>query len=237
MTRQRRFRLPRSVPPTNPLSRETLISLESRIKPDFKQAVGAGLLSIICLAVGNDLGGVRRPGHLRWVAVGLTIAFVVLAAGATRSAGRETFRIAEQRGGPATASALRLLVTVTGYAFLVLGLLQLLDVNLRSLLLGGVVTGVVLGIAAQQTLGNFFAGLLLMYSKPYVIGERVIVRSGALGGPFEGVITDAGLLFSLIVTDEGPISLPNSGLLASAIGPAPDREQPAATEAADSAEG
>jgi small conductance mechanosensitive channel len=223
MSRLPRFRIPSAVTPSRPLNRETLISLEAKIKPDFKRAVGAGLLSIICLAVGNDLGGVRRDGNLRWLAIGLTIAFVVLAAGATRSAGRESFRIAEQRGGPATASALRLLVSLTGYAFVLLGLLQLLNVNLRSLLVGGAVTGVVLGIAAQQSLGNFFAGLVLMYSKPYVLGQRVIVRSGALGGPFEGVITDAGLLYSTIVTDEGPISLPNSGLLASAIGPAPER--------------
>jgi small conductance mechanosensitive channel len=223
MSRERRFRIPHSVTPSNPLNRETLISLEARIKPDFKRAVLAGVLAIVCLAVGNNLGGVSREGNLRWVAVGLTVAFVVLAAGATRSAGREAFRISEQRGGPATASALRLLVSVAGYAFVLLGLLQLLNVNLRSLLVGGAVTGIVLGIAAQQTLGNFFAGLVLMYSKPYVLGQRVIVRSGALGGPFEGVITDAGLLYSTIVTDEGPISLPNSGLLASAIGPALDR--------------
>jgi small conductance mechanosensitive channel len=237
MTRQRRLRLPRSVPQANPLSRATLSSLEARIKPDFKRAVSAGVLSVICLAVGNDLGGVRRHGHLRWLTIVLTVAFVVLAAGATRSAGREAFRIAELRGGPAAASALRLVVSVTGYAFVVLGLLQLLDVNLRSLLVGGAVTGVVLGIAAQQSLGNFFAGLVLMYSKPYVIGQRVIVRSGALGGPFEGTITDAGMLYSTMITDEGPISLPNSGLLASAIGPAPDRSEKPPPDSAGPNEG
>jgi len=69
-----------------------------------------------------------------------------------------------------------------------LGILQLLNVNLSSLLVGGAVTGVVVGIAAQQSLGNFFAGLVLMFARPYIPGQRVIVRSGGMGGPFEGEI-------------------------------------------------
>jgi hypothetical protein len=44
-----------------------------------------------------------------------------------------------------------------------------------------------------------------------------------MGGPFEGVILGAGLLYTTIDTEDGPINLPNSGLLASAVGPAPDR--------------
>jgi hypothetical protein len=43
-----------------------------------------------------------------------------------------------------------------------------------------------------------------------------------MGGPFEGKITYAGLMYTIIETDEGRVSLPNSGLLASAIGPVPE---------------
>ena len=53
---------------------------------------------------------------------------------------------------------------------IVLGTLQLLDVDLRTLLLGGAITGVVVGIAAQQPLSNFFAGLVLLFARPYVPG-------------------------------------------------------------------
>jgi small conductance mechanosensitive channel len=225
MTDKRKLWISRSAAERRGLNRETLLLIEARIKPDFKRAVGAGLFAIVALAVGNNLGGVRRQDHLKWLVVALTIAFVVVGAGAVRSAARETFRISAQRGGAATAAALRLVVSVAGYGFVLLGLLQLLNVNLRSLLLGGAVTGVVVGIAAQQSLGNFFAGLVLMYARPYAIGERVIVRSGAMGGPFEGAITDAGLIFTTITTEEGPIRMPNSGLLASAVGPAPVRSE------------
>ncbi|UQX88770.1 mechanosensitive ion channel family protein [Jatrophihabitans telluris] len=215
--------IPRSAETGRPLGTEALLSLEARIKPDFKRAVGLGVLAVICLGVGDNLGGIRRNDHWKFLVIGLTVGFAVLGASAVRSAGRETFRVSEVRGGPATASALRLLVSVLGYGVILLGILQLLNVNLGSLLVGGAVTGVVVGIAAQQSLGNFFAGLVLMFARPYVPGQRVIVRSGALGGPFEGVITDAGLLYSTIETDDGPINLPNGGLLAAAVGPAPDR--------------
>jgi len=107
--------------------------------------------------------------------------------------------------------------------------LTLLRVNLGNLLVGGAITGVVVGIAAQQTLGNFFAGLVLLFARPYVPGHRVKISSGAMGGPFEGVITGSGLMYTTIDTPDGLISMPNAGLLAAAIGPAPEPNAPKPT--------
>ncbi|MBN9620214.1 MAG: mechanosensitive ion channel, partial [Actinobacteria bacterium] len=140
---------------------------------------------------------------------------------AVRSAGREIARITAARAGQSAASTLRLLASLVGYALLLFGVLGLTNVNLGGLLVGGAVTGVVLGVAAQQALGNFFTGLVLLFARPYAPGQRIIVRSGALGGPLEGTIVDAGLIFTTLLTAEGPLHLPNAGLLGSAIGPAP----------------
>jgi small-conductance mechanosensitive channel len=101
--------------------------------------------------------------------------------------------------------------------------LAMLKVDLGNLLVGGAVTGVVIGIAAQQTLGNFFAGLVLFFARPYVPGQRVKVHTGGLGGPFVGVIVGAGIMYTFIETKAGVVSLPNAGLLAAAIGP-PDED-------------
>jgi small-conductance mechanosensitive channel len=196
-------------------------ALEAKIKPDFKVAVGAGVLALACLIVGVKLGGVNRHGQLRFLVIGLTVGFVVLGALAVRSAGRELNRIAKVRAGIPAASALRTLALVFGMFVIVLGALQLLDVDLRTLLLGGAITGVVVGIAAQQPLSNFFAGLVLLFARPYVPGQYVRIRSGSLGGPFEGTITYAGLMYTIIDTDEGRVNLPNAGLLTAAIGPVP----------------
>lgn len=228
-----------------------LRAVDQRVKPDLKRAVPAVLLALLCFIVGERLGGLGRttPGRfnmfgrsfvvdVHWLTVivlVLALVFVIAGVVATRSIGRELARVSQDRAGVSAASAIRLICTIFGYITVALGLLGLLNVNLGNLLVGGAVTGVMIGIAAQQTLGNFFAGLVLLFARPYVPGQRVKVRTGAMGGPFEGVITIAGLLYTVIETDEGPISLPNSGLLGAAIGPAPepDRDDGPADEGYD----
>jgi small-conductance mechanosensitive channel len=216
-----RRRLHRSVPGALPVGRDALIAFEARIRPDFKRAVAAGLIALVCISAGNAIGGVRQHNHLRYVATALTVLFAVFGFMAVRSATREVYRLCLHRAGAAAASAVRVITSIVGYLFVLLGILQLVNIDLSNLLLGGAVTGVVVGIAAQQALGNFFAGLVLIFARPYLPGQRIIVNSGALGGPFEGIVTSAGLIFTTIQTATGPINLPNSGLLAAAIGPAP----------------
>ena len=50
-----------------------------------------------------------------------------------------------------------------GYLAVLLVALDLFEVPVGHLLVGGAVTGVVVGIAAQQSLGNLFAGLVLLF--------------------------------------------------------------------------
>ena len=61
-------------------------------------------------------------------------------------------------------------VSAFGYVIVTFAVLSALKVNLAGLLLGGALTGVVIGIAAQQTLGNFFAGLVLLMIRPFAVG-------------------------------------------------------------------
>jgi small-conductance mechanosensitive channel len=225
MTDKRRLWIPHSAAEAHATGKDALLSLDAKIQPDFKRAIGLGILALICLGAGDNLGGVRRHDSLKWVTLLLLLAFALLGAAAVRSAGREVYRITSARSGLATAAALRFVVSAVGYALVLLGVLQLANVSLASLLVGGAVTGIILGIAAQQSLGSFFAGLVLLFARPYVAGERVIIRSGSMGGPFEGTIVDTGLLYTTIVTAEGPINLPNLGLLAAAVGPAPEHAE------------
>ena len=61
-------------------------------------------------------------------------------------------------------------------------MLSMLSIPIGRLLLGGAIAGVVLGVAAQQSLGNVFAGLVLLMARPFAVGNRIRIRSGALGG-------------------------------------------------------
>jgi small-conductance mechanosensitive channel len=218
-----------------PASLEALRAIDVRARPNLKRAVPAVLVALVAYGYGDHLGGIPRTrdttfamfgwslslskGQVMLLVLGLSVVFVVAGVIATRSVAGELGRVSEAHGGVAAASAVRLICMVLGYGIVGLAVLGLLRVELGNLLVGGAVTGVVVGIAAQQTLGNVFAGLVLLFARPYVPGQRVKIRSGAMGGPFDGVILSAGLMYTTIDTAEGPVSMPNSGLLAAAIGP------------------
>jgi small-conductance mechanosensitive channel len=217
-----------------------VLPVEPPQRPHWTRVVPLVVIAVIFFLIGSNLGGLHRSSPVElnlfgwhatipvgWVTFAV-IAFAVLffwfGLIAVRALARELARVSEHRAGAAAASAVRLVCLIVGYLTVGLGLLGLLQVDLGNLLVGGAVTGVVIGIAAQQTLSNFFAGLVLFFARPYTPGERIRVRSGGMGGPFEGVIVNAGIMYTVIETDDGPIAMPNSGLLGSAIGPAPAPE-------------
>jgi small-conductance mechanosensitive channel len=181
-----------------------------------------------------NLGGVHRQDMYRYLAIGLTVAFVILGASAIRSASRDIQALSQTRVGPSAGSVLGYVATTVGYLVLVFGLLALLNVNPASLLVGGALIGAIVGLAAQQTLGNYFAGLVLLLARPYVPGERITIHNGGMGGEFTGTVVDAGVMYTVILTDVGEVKLPNSGVLASAIGPPTEEEavEPEVDEAA-----
>ena len=138
---------------------------------------------------------------------------------AVRAFAKALRKLSSDNLGDARGAGLSLLATVVGYLLVLITLLSSLGVNPAGLLLGGAITGVVLGIAAQQTLSNFFAGIVLLVNRPLVVGEDVVMRSGPLGGEFEGRVTDMSLFYVRLITKQGPVALPNAAVLASAIGP------------------
>ena len=202
--------------------RAALRAVEARVKPDFRKAVVFVVLALVSMGAVHAVGGVHtHSAHMRLVAYGVALAFVVFGVLATRSAATELTRVTEQRSGKAAATPLRVVTLLLGYLAVLLIALDLFAVPVGHLLVGGAVTGVVLGIAAQQALGNLFAGLVLLLSRPYTPGERIRVRSGSLGGPLDGTVTSVGLTYTTLVTAEGVLNIPNSALLGAAVGPLP----------------
>ena len=59
-------------------------------------------------------------------------------------------------------------------------------------------TAVVFGLAAQQTLGNLIAGMVLLSARPFRVGERVRLQAGAVGGSVEGIVSSLGLLYTTL---------------------------------------
>ena len=144
--------------------------------------------------------------------------FVVLAGAAVRSLAHQVSRPLRARADLASAHLVRMVLTGVGYVFVTLLALVLLKVPVGQLLVSGAITVVVVGIAAQQSLGNAFAGIMLLTTAPFRVGDRITLRSGALGGQYDGTVTDVSLTFTTLQTIEGPMTFPNSAVLGAATG-------------------
>ena len=203
------------------------------VRPDFGKAVGAAIVFVAAASVAVALGGIRaRHGVMNDAGVPVPVAYpahrigslitiiVCALAGliAVRLCANEIARLARHRGSPAAASALRLSVQIIGYLVVIITVLALLAVKIESVLLSGAIGSVVLGLAAQQALGNAFAGVVLLVSRPFIVGDYITLRAGAIGGQYDGQVTAITLMFTMMNTQEGPMSLPNAAVLAGATG-------------------
>jgi small-conductance mechanosensitive channel len=87
--------------------------------------------------------------------------------------------------------------------------------------LGGALSTVFVGIAAQQALGNVFAGLVLLFARPFQVGDAIRLRAGALGGTIDGVVIDIGITYVRLNVGGSPMSVPNAQVLNAVVGPIP----------------
>jgi small-conductance mechanosensitive channel len=153
------------------------------------------------------------------VADAAAAAFLLLAAAATAGLAGRTREVMRPKIGAAHAAVVRYTVVLLGGIATILITLQLFGINVTQLLVGGAFATVLVGIAAQQSMSNVFAGMVLLLARPVDIGDRVWVRSGALGGEFHGDVTEIGISYVRLETPDGPVRLPNSQVLAAAVAP------------------
>lgn len=202
--------------------------IEERIRPNLRNAVVFGVVALAALIVGHEFNRTHpQLDGYRIASFGCAAAVLVFGVLATRSVSREIVRAAAH-AGQAAVTPLRLIILIVGYLFTVFSVLDVLDVDLSQFLVGGALTGVIVGIAAQQSLGNFFAGLVLLLARPYRAGDYVTIYSGAINGPHQGRVADVGLLYTSVTTARGPLNVPNSVLLGSAVAPSSEPQPPPA---------
>jgi small-conductance mechanosensitive channel len=85
--------------------------------------------------------------------------------------------------------------------------------NIAGAVLGSAaVVGLVIGFAAQPTLSNFVAGILIAFTQPLRIGDRVEVTGST------GVVEEIALMYSFIRLDDGSrLVIPNATLASNTI--------------------
>lgn len=159
------------------------------------------------------------------VRIGTVIALVALGWAFARDVGRLAGPALFRRLDPATAGTVGFLIRLFFVGITLLVALRIAGLDPRTLAVGGAFTAVVVGLAAQQTLGNLIAGMVLLSARPFRVGERVRLQAGGVAGSLEGVVSSLGLLYTTLAQSDDRIMVPNSVVLNAAIMPLrePDR--------------
>ncbi len=156
------------------------------------------------------------------LAIGLAVAFCALASAATLGLSGKAGSVLEPAIGTGHAAVVRYALVLIGAVTTLHVTLSLLGIPISQLLLGGALTSVFVGIAAQQSLSNVFAGMVLLLAHPFRVGDSVRLQAGALGGQISGTIAEIGITYLRLATSTGVISIPNSQVLNAVVGPLPD---------------
>src|SRR4051812_11094344 len=176
----------------------------------------APLLVIVFLAYRYriDLFGVDEP-----VRFACALALIALGWWFARDVGRAASPALFRRLDPATAGTVSFLIRLLLLGIALLVALHTAGLDARSLAVGGAFTAIVFGLAAQNTLGNILAGVLLLTARPFRVGDRVRFQAGGIAGQIEGVVMSLGLLYVTLTQGEDTIMIPNNVAMESAVVP------------------
>jgi small-conductance mechanosensitive channel len=209
--------------------REILSAQVSRVKRRARpwKSIIALLLAIAAAVISHRASHGRttilRTSDLtnQIVAYGTAALFLVFASTATYSLAGKSRELLEPKAGLAHSAIVRYAILVVGGFTTLVITLVLFGVPAGQLLVGGALTTVFVSIAAQQALGNVFAGLVLVFARPFMVGDAIQLRAGALGGTLEGIVTDIGITYMRFDTGGSVMSIPNSQVLNAVVGPIP----------------
>ena len=150
-----------------------------------------------------------------WERIGIAAAVMGVAIVAARVVDR---RMARRTLDPAAATRYRVLRRTISSVIVAVGILSaLLTVPAVRAVAGGVlastaILGLVLGLAAQRTLSNFVAGILIAISQPLRLGDLVTV------GDQTGRVEEIGLTYTFIrLSDGARLVIPNDKLASDTI--------------------
>lgn len=179
------------------------------------RAAAAAAATLALLGAQHDLARVVPDRYTAAVAAAVLAAVALVGAFAIRNG----VGVLTHGLDPQATVTIRNLGTWTLYVLLGVAMASTLGFNLSGLLVGGAILGVIVAAGAQASLGNFFAGLVLMLGRPYRVGSSVRLRGPGLGAvEYEGTVSDMGALYTTLTTAAGEVlKVPNSAVVTSAV--------------------
>ena len=159
------------------------------------------------------------PAYETPVQIATTVVLIVLGWQIARDVGRALGPTLFRRLDPGTAGTVGFLIRLVFVGLAIIVALRVAGLDPRTLAVGGAFTAVIVGLAAQQTLGNLIAGTVLLSARPFRVGERVRLQGGGIAGQIEGIVSSLGLLYTTFAQGEDHVMIPNSVVLNVAIVP------------------
>lgn len=189
-----------------------------------QRAKGARREALVLTAL---VAGVLVAYHYRdrWFGVDLpvriasAVVLVILGWALARAVGRAAGPTLMKRLDSRAAGTFGFLIRLVAMTVTVLVAVDLVGLRASALVTGGAITAVVLGLAAQQTLGNVIAGIMVLSARPFAVGDKVKFRAGGLAGELEGTVLSLGLLYTELQSGADRIMVPNNVVLSAAIVP------------------
>jgi len=149
----------------------------------------------------------------------VVLTLLILGWALARDIGRGLGPILFRRMDAATAGTAGFVIRLFALIVALVLALRIADVSLTAIAITASASAVVLGLAAQQTLGNLIAGIVLLSARPFRVGDTIRLQVGALAGQIEGVVTSLGLMYTTFDSGGDPVLVPNSAVLAAAVRP------------------
>jgi small conductance mechanosensitive channel len=186
------------------------------------RALGGLLVALIVLAATLVVYYRRQdlfPGYGPWVRAATVVILVIVGSAGSHWLVRWLSPRLFRRVDPATAGTMGFLIRLFAMVAVVILALRIAGVTAATLAVGGAFTAIVLGLAAQQTLGSLFAGIVLQSTRPFRVGERVRLVGGALAGSLEGTVSSLGLFYATLVQGADRLQVPNSVMISLVVVP------------------
>lgn len=205
------------------------VGLGSEIDPAAVRRSKGGALVLLALIAGVLFCFTERktlfPGYGLEVRIATVFLLVILGWGLARMLARGFASALYRRLEPGTAGTIGFLVRLLTILVMTVVALRIAGLQAGTLAVGGGFTAVVVGLAAQQVLGNLLAGLVLITNRPFRVGERVRLQAGVVAGQLEGVVGQLGLFYTTLVSGADRILVPNGVLIQTAVTPLREPER------------
>jgi small-conductance mechanosensitive channel len=111
------------------------------------------------------------------------------------------------RGTQHAAFMLRVTLRATCYTMLVVAIVSVLAANPALAVGVGSVTGLIIGLSAQATVGNAVAGTVIALARPFRIGDDITVMG------VTGRVVEVGIMHTVLDTADDVVLVPSATLM------------------------